>query len=243
MTLSDSAQHSGWLDYSGAAWDERKPIDWLDDWPFWRYCVETYALQGEPVLELACGNGRITRQIALMGQPVVAVDVNPRFLSRAQQNIPDDWQSQVTFQLADVVTLTLEQQFSLVIMADWAFPAILTQEDQLRFLETITQHLKPGGHFIFDTMFPPVRQLGLYVDGAVFEWGDGRTYDPLTAIETRPSGDYMLKFRHTSLSELQLLAQLTGLHITHTYSTHERQPLNMQQGDNLIVILEKLTHE
>lgn len=236
---SYSAQQSGWEDYPAGQWDERKPISWLHDWDFWRYCVERYTNPNSAVLELACGNGRITRQIAQLGYPVVAVDVNPHFLSRAQSNIPEPLRDQVTFFLQDVVHLHIGQPFSTVIMADWAFPAILTQADQLQFFRSLAEHVVAGGIFAFNTPFPTVQQLGLMADGEQWRWPDGRTFDPIAQVETRYSAEIPLRFRHTTLAEIELLGQMTGFKILERYGNVDRRPLHGIAGDDLTLVLQR----
>ncbi|MCQ3929819.1 MAG: hypothetical protein DPW16_05125 [Chloroflexi bacterium] len=248
MSISDSSQQSGWKDYPAEIWEERKPIDWLDDWPFWEWCAANYACH-TPILELACGNGRITRQLVLAGYTVAAVDINPHFLSRAVQHIgelPDDVRARVEFYLQDMVELELGQQFALALMADWAFPALLTQSDQLNFLRRLTDHLIPGGYFAFDTILPTVRQLGLTPcdSGEGLEWaGTGRTFDPIRQIETRLSTGQVMRYRHTSLGEITLLAEMTGFEIVECFGGTDKRPLRGVPGDDLTLVLRKKTHD
>jgi SAM-dependent methyltransferase len=244
--LSDSARLSGWHDYPAASWQQRKPLTWLDDWPFWKWCAEEYAGKS-PILELACGNGRITRQLALQGYEVVAVDINPHFLNRAHQTLDEENKELAQFVLQDMVRLDLEANgiehiFELAIMADWAFPALLTVDDQASFFHHLNQHLAPGGIFAFDTPFPTVRQQGLQPtpNGEELEWpGTGRRYDPVSQIETRPSGDQTLRLRHTTLGEIVLLGKLTGFEIMAQFGGTDKRPLRGLPGDSLTLLLRK----
>lgn len=237
-----SAQQSGWQHYPAEVWDQRKPINWLHDWEFWKWCAETYA-DDKRVLELACGNGRITRQLALIGYSVLAVDINPHFLSRAVEHVPESFNDQVCFILQDVVKLDVEGQFSLAIMADWAFPAILTQEDQLTFFQHLADHLCIGGVFAFNMPFPSVQQLGLDLsaDGDRLGWhGDNRYFDAFTQIEQKQSGSQTIQLRHTSLFEIQLLGRLTGFEIIAQFGGTDRRPLRGLPDDDLTLILRKV---
>lgn len=239
MDYSQSGQQSGWATYAANDWNQRKPVTWLDDWPFWETCLQQYAA-GKLVLELACGNGRITAQIAQLGYDVTAVDINPHFLSHAEQYLQKKrLVHRVDLHLGDVVYLDIGKQFKFALMTDWAFPAILNQNDQLLFFKHLHKHLVLGGVFVFDTIFPTVRQLQLTFDGEKLLWQDGRTYNALTQIETRPSGNYMLQFRHTSLAELHLLARLTGFEIIEQYGDFERRPLQGFPEENLIIVMRK----
>ena len=237
-----SAQQSGWQHYPAELWDQRKPISWLHDWSFWQWCADTYA-EDNRVLELACGNGRITRQLALSGYAVVAVDINPHFLSRAVQNIPDSVRDNVCFVLQDVVNLDVDGQFSLAIMADWAFPALLTQDDQLAFFECLAHHLHIGGVFAFNMPFPSIRQLGLEVteDGDQLAWkGENRFFNAAIQVEQKQSGCQTIQLRHTSLFEIQLLSRLTGFEIIAQFGGTDRRPLRGLPDDDLTLILRKV---
>lgn len=237
--LSYSGQHSGWQDYAGADWNQRKPINWLHDWDFWQYCVEKYADE-TPILELACGNGRITRQLLLAGYAVVAVDINPHFLSQAQQHTPAEYQAQVDFYCQDVVHLTLDRQFQVVLMADWAFPSLLTQNDQRQFLERLAAHMRPGGIFAFNTIWGTPRQIGLaLVDGQLVWPDENRQFDALTQIETKKSGDYVMQYRHNTLDEIKLLGELAGFKIIEQYGWVDRRPLRGLSDEDLTLILQK----
>lgn len=240
MNFSYSGQHSGWHDYAATDWASRKPLDWLDDWPFWRYCAEKFAGDG-PILELACGNGRITRQLLLNGYTVVAVDINPHFLNHALQVIPDEYRTSVDFHLADVVMLDLDQQFQLAIMADWAFPALLTQADQRQFLTRLAKNLMPGGLFAFNTPLGSTRQIGLVQTDDGLQWTDDptRRFDALTQVETKQSGSQTIRLRHNTLDEIQLLAELADFKIIEQYGNVDRRPLRGVAGDDLTLILQK----
>ncbi len=224
MQFSESGRQSGWYDYPAEVWEERKPVTWLHDWAFWEYCVRKYATANEAVLELACGNGRITRQLALAGFQVIAVDINPHFLNRAVSHI--DQIDMVRFVLQDVVHLSLGQRFSLAIMADWAFPALLSQADQILFLENLNLHLHSGGVFAFNTPLLGAQQC--------------EQFDVLTQIETRVSNDKTIRLRHSTLSEMELLVRLTGFEIVERFGGVDRRPLHGKLGDDLTLVLRRI---
>ncbi|MCB9435533.1 MAG: class I SAM-dependent methyltransferase [Anaerolineales bacterium] len=221
---STSARTSGWHHYPGEVWDERKPITWLDDWPFWAYCIQHYATSEAPILELACGNGRITRQLALAGYTVTAVDLNPHFLSRASTYLPEHVRPNVNLMLQDVINLDLDQQFAIVLMTDWAFPAILTQDDQLRFFERLGRHLSPSGVFAFNT---PLLGASPIVG----------QFDALSQTETKTSAENTIRLRHNTLSEILLLGKLTGFEIIEAYGGVDKRPLLGQVGDDLTLVM------
>ena len=45
--------------------------------------------RGDPVLEVGCGTGQLTRQLVTSGCALTAVDLGPAMVARARRNVPD----------------------------------------------------------------------------------------------------------------------------------------------------------
>ena len=112
------------------------------------------AQPGEVVLEVACGNGVMSRQLARHGAQVVATDFSARFLERAQARAVEHAE-RIEYQLIDATDttqlLTLgEGRFDAAVctMALMDMPVIQPLLDGLRRL------LKPGGRFVFAVPHP-----------------------------------------------------------------------------------------
>jgi SAM-dependent methyltransferase len=241
MDISESARNAGWLHYAAEVWEQRKPVTWLPDWEFWQWCARQYA-GNDPILELACGNGRITRQLALSEYSVVAVDINPHFLNCAANHLPAPIRDHVEFVLQDVVQLQLPQVFSLALMADWAFPAILTLEDLLTLFQHLAACLKPKGVFALNTLYPTERQQGLQSSpgSSLLKWpGEERYYDPISQVETKRSDVYQIRLRHTTLSEIRLLGGQTGFEVIELFGGTDRRAFRGLPGDDLTLVLRK----
>lgn len=56
--------------------------DFVEDIPFYLHQIKKY---GEPVLELACGTGRITIPIAKQGVKISGLDISKSMLSHAKR--------------------------------------------------------------------------------------------------------------------------------------------------------------
>ncbi len=97
-----------------------------------------------PVLDFACGTGRITRILKQYFEKVVGVDVSPDMLSQARKALLG-----VDFINVD---LTKEEneigQFELIT----AFRFFLNAQPELRrqSLEAFSRHLKPGGFLVLN---------------------------------------------------------------------------------------------
>jgi SAM-dependent methyltransferase len=103
---------------------------------------------GGPVLDVACGTGRLARAIAQAGLHVTGMDIMPAMLERARvlaQQLPIIWVQ------ADCRTFTLAQRFRCVLMTGHAFQNLLTDADQHAFLARASAHIAVGGTLAFET--------------------------------------------------------------------------------------------
>jgi SAM-dependent methyltransferase len=106
---------------------------------------------GGPVLEIACGTGRVSIPIARLGFAVTGLDIVPGMLERARsksRGLPTRWVE------GDARTFELGEQFRLVFLTGNAFQAFLTLADQEALLQRVHAHLHDEGLFAFETRNP-----------------------------------------------------------------------------------------
>jgi SAM-dependent methyltransferase len=106
---------------------------------------------GGPVLEIACGTGRVSIPIARLGLDVTGLDIVPGMLELARRKsagLPARWVE------GDARSFDLGERFRLVFLTGNAFQAFLTRSDQEALLERVRAHLHPGGLFAFETRNP-----------------------------------------------------------------------------------------
>jgi SAM-dependent methyltransferase len=106
---------------------------------------------GSPVLEIACGTGRVGIPIARLGFAVTGVDVVPGMLERARSKsagLPARWVE------GDARAFDLGERFRLIYLTGNAFQAFLTRADQEALLERVRAHLHDDGLFAFETRNP-----------------------------------------------------------------------------------------
>ena len=105
--------------------------------------------KGTPrILELACGPGNFTRYLRqqFAQSPILAVDLAPRMLEIAQEQVPD-----AEFKLLDVRNIRdLGQTFEL-IMCSFCLP-FLSREDARQLLRDCAASLAPNGLLYLSTM-------------------------------------------------------------------------------------------
>jgi SAM-dependent methyltransferase len=80
-----------------------------------RALIDDFALTGD-VLELACGNGRFTRELVRHARTVTAVDGSPRMLERNHREVGD---SSVTYVNADIFDWQPDRRYDAVFFGFW----------------------------------------------------------------------------------------------------------------------------
>lgn len=106
---------------------------------------------GGPVLEIACGTGRVSIPIARLGFAVTGLDIVPGMLEQARNKsvgLPTRWVE------SDARTFDLGEQFRLIFLTGNAFQAFLTNADQEMLLQRVRVHLQGEGLFAFETRNP-----------------------------------------------------------------------------------------
>jgi len=83
-----------------------------------KYLQDTANLAKAHVLEIGCGEGRLTWRYAEVARYVVGIDLKPKQLTVASQECPPALRSTVAFSLANAETLPFPREsFDLVILA------------------------------------------------------------------------------------------------------------------------------
>jgi SAM-dependent methyltransferase len=122
---------------------------------------------GGPVLELACGTGRVALPLAERGLDVTGVDVSCGMLAIAQrkgQTLPAAARQRLALVAQDMCELSLDRRFGCIFVAFRSFQALLTIALQRKALATIRRHLAPNGRLALH-LFDP--RLDLLIDANV----------------------------------------------------------------------------
>ncbi|TGU45231.1 class I SAM-dependent methyltransferase [bacterium M00.F.Ca.ET.152.01.1.1] len=105
------------------------------------------------VLELACGTGRVALPLAELGFNVTGVDLSEGLLSIAERKaagLPIAAQQRLRFVQQDMRDLELGELFEVVLVPFHSFQYLLTSDLQIRALEAIHRHIRPGGRLVLD---------------------------------------------------------------------------------------------
>ena len=129
----------------------------LYDWEHDRYLLDVpihigFARRfGGPVLELACGTGRLLGPLAQAGFVCAGVDSSSAMLERARhrlERLPDAHATRLFEQRLE--TLELEGRFRTIILGLDSFGLLIGRDDQVRALRAARAHATHDGRLILD---------------------------------------------------------------------------------------------
>ena len=104
------------------------------------------------ILDIGCGTGRHSVELAARGYTVTGIDLSESQLKRAREKARERGLS-VDFRRADARSLRFEGEFDAAVMiCEGAFPLMETDEMNYEILRGAARALKPGGIFIFTTL-------------------------------------------------------------------------------------------
>jgi trans-aconitate methyltransferase len=96
---------------------------------------------GERILDLGCGTGHLTAQIAERGADVIGLDASASMIAQARQNYP-----KLKFVLADARTFELGTGFDAV----FSNAALHWIPEPAPVIASVARALKPGGRFVLE---------------------------------------------------------------------------------------------
>lgn len=104
------------------------------------------------ILDIGCGTGRHSRELAKRGYKVTGIDLSESLLNRAKEIAAKDGLN-IDFQIQDARALTFSNEYDLAIMlCEGSFPLMETDEMNYKILQNVTKALKDDGKFVFTTL-------------------------------------------------------------------------------------------
>ncbi len=205
---------------------------------------------GGPVLELACGTGRLLIPLAKAGYEMTGVDISADMLQRAREKATlAGVLDRITLIQGDIRTFEAPREYSMAFVAVSSFMVFTTTRAIMDALRNVRKHLRSGGIFVID-LFNPDPRLLLEGDGRLIlqkEWreGDGtlvqkfvvRRTDFATQIQrvefvydlTHPNGClerlvHPVELRYLWRNEGELLLERAGYVVEAVYGSYDLEP-------------------
>lgn len=147
----------------------------LVDLPFYLELAERI---GGPILEVACGTGRVLLPIARKGIEIHGVDNSRPMLEILKNHLTSEAhevREKVTLHEGDMRDFRLGKQFPLIIIPFRPMQHMHTVEDQVNALTTAALHLSEDGILAFDVFYPKFDAITSKLGEEVmeFEWSSG----------------------------------------------------------------------
>ena len=169
----------------------------------WKYGAELLPLlnpqAGERILDVGCGTGQLTSEIAAAGAEVLGIDSSPDMIGQARQNYP-----KLRFQLADARTFTVPEPFDAV----FSNAALHWVPEARDAVQSIYRALKPGGRF--------VAEFG----------GKGNNAKVVAALKEAGASDPLLTFYFPSVGEYAGILESEGFEVR--YATLFDRPTELE---------------
>lgn len=217
------------LDIQNQSWveDTKRQVDFI---------IKNLNLTGkERVLDLACGFGRHSLELARRGFDVTGIDITPEYVVFASDQALREHLN-AHFLCEDIRQLHYMGEFDVVLnMADGAIGYLENDEENQIIFEVISAALRPGGKHLMDIMnanyarthFPcklwDAGEKGLTL--SQFEWEDD-TKTLIYGQKDFPYGDVLHKpeilegnpIRLYSIEEIQQIYTSLGMRVTQCFA-------------------------
>jgi SAM-dependent methyltransferase len=213
-----------------------------------------------PVLDIACGTGRILLPSLQAGVDIEGLDLFEPMLKTLRAKAAALGLAP-RLHRADMSDFSLSRKFSLIMIPFNAFIHNMTQHSQIRCLQLCHEHLQPDGSLVFDTYFPSHEIIGAPqhtrvleaelphpVTGLPMRMYDTRSFDRVQqeqhsinelellgadgAVQTVHRSEVRLRYIYKH--EMELLLRVAGFGRWEVFGDFERRPLT-SENDAMIV--------
>ena len=199
------------------------------------------------VLDVPCGAGRLSLELASFGYRVTGIDQSPQLLqsagtSAATRGLTVDWQQR------DMRDLPWDGEFDGAICF-WGSFGYFDDEGNAEFLRSVSRCLKPGARFIFDTPLIETRlaemldeprvwqEVGnlLVLEERGFDYETSRVESSWTFIRDVEKERRELSMRLYTYRELMSLLERAGFGNHQAYGSLEMEPF--EPGDRWLYLV------
>ena len=196
------------------------------------FYVEEALASGGPVVELACGTGRITVPIAQAGIGVIGVDSSPSMLEVARERVGAAGVDElVDLREGDLRDPPVPERVPLVLIAFRSLLHMTTEADRTRALAAAYELLHRGGRLVFDVFAPSNEDVEathgrwLEREQGIFERADwDQIARTLTLSVRRGEEASTMVLAWLSPLEWQQLLERAGFELEHVYGWFDRRP-------------------
>ncbi|MCP4674586.1 MAG: class I SAM-dependent methyltransferase [Deltaproteobacteria bacterium] len=206
--------------------------------------------RGARVLDLPCGMGRYTLELARRGMEVTAVDLTESYLDNGKEQARID-ELEVEFLRADMRDFRRESTFDAAVNLFTSFGYFEDRADDQRMLDNFYYSLRPGGVLVME-MFGKEIAARVFVERVWSEEPDGTLLleerslkDGWSRIENRwilvkngVQKEYRFELRIYGAAELGMMLEQAGFCDVEFFGNLEGKPYD-QQAERLVAVARK----
>ena len=135
--LNDTVDYAAWADFLEA-------------------CIERFGTKtpGASVLDLGCGTGTMTIELAKRGYDMTALDLSEDMLAEADARARDEGLDRILFLCGDMCSFELYGTVDHIVCCLDGINHLTDREDLLACFSLVSNYLNPGGLFMFDLNTP-----------------------------------------------------------------------------------------
>jgi cyclopropane fatty-acyl-phospholipid synthase-like methyltransferase len=204
---------------------------------------------GQSILDVPCGNGRITVPLAQRGFKVTGLDISNYMLNLGKKEVEKN-HLDVDLVKGDMRNIPHKNEFDAAIAIFQPLGMFGKKEDDLTFLNSINHSLKKEGKFLLETRHRDAvekKEVNEYweYDGTVIL--QNSSFDPFTSIRTQTlkwleNGRWKEKKSlglYYTVTEIISMLEDTGFKVKKTYGDFMNGEFKINKN-NIIIISEKI---
>jgi SAM-dependent methyltransferase len=194
------------------------------------FYVEEARVSGGPVVELACGTGRIAVPVAKAGIAVIGVDASAGMLEVARDYARAEG-VELDLRRGDMRDPPVTERVPLVLIPFRSLLHMMTDADRLGALRAARALLVPGGRLVFD-VFAPSREdvedthgRWLEREPGIFERADWDEDERTLTLSVRRGEEAStMQLAWQSPGEWRLFLDLAGFDVVSEWGWFDRRP-------------------
>jgi SAM-dependent methyltransferase len=120
--------------------------------------LKKYSPGSQVLLELGCGTGIHASLLAKLGYKIHGVDFSKnmlRYANKRRSELSEETLSRLSLSQGDIRNIRLNRKFDAIISIFHVINYLTANKELQETLQTVVDHLKPGGIFIFDSWYGP----------------------------------------------------------------------------------------
>jgi len=202
------------------------------------------------ILDLACGWGRHSIELALRGYEVTGIDLNPLYLKEGER-VAKRLNLKVKWIKGDIRKIPFKNKFDVVLSISNSFGYFKKEEDHQKVICEVVKALKPKGLFFLDVKhlesliyhYRPKQRKKLAKDHFLiikssFDFLKSRWNEEIIDFQKKNKEKVCYSIRVFTIKELISLCQKAGLIFKKGYGSFKGDPLGFD-SERCILITQK----